>query len=871
MPLDRSTLGLTRREFVLGAGGSLAGVWAAAGLAWDVPRQSGGSPPTIVLLNEAALRKRYPQEVAAMMLAARQFSQKHNGELVDTGNNTTPAAIKKLLVRHSRPPKRLVIYGEEDGIPRFKVKGRNLDLDTDYFYGDLNYDGQAEVAVSRVLGNPQAMIGQLNMPPPQGAPHALCFGSDPRLALELNRSAASFAAHGCTFDTQDWGDPTMLAQADVVMLAGHGDPNGWYGGITDAYVTAATVPKLPRHPVVFAGACSTVPPGSPILRAFMNQGCRVYIGAATASYGWTPGALGNELTMHMLDVMAEHPDWTVAEIIGEARNRYVRVNQLGPTLLRLERGEEFDFGLVEVSTALQFQVFGDITATYPRAPLRPLFAPHPLVHSRAALHAGQTVPIRFEIGSSDGVPILYLCGDWHKDVSTGLVLEVVQNRQLVHRLDWHEQREWYMFVDAVTGGYFDGDRYHAYAIAALFRHNGANEVDIVVKEASQPITLLPESQIQVWHKRKPVHLPPTQLARRQGINLLILSKGEGLEPLRRALTTVDSLQVDVHDDLGSYLDPFEFPGDQNQAFDLSQYDVIVIDELSRGCRRFPRGMLERLRGFVKLGGGLIMLGGRAQFGGTKEGGTFRGTPLEEALPVKMLMAHDHVFAAESTYLGRLGGYDDDAGANSPRIEDHLDWAMSQPAPVVFNNLAVKYRSQFDRQARRGDPAAQRFFADASARLASYSIDLGDSGSNLKEADRHFQWAKTQTRDRLRQAIEVKLRRLWTGSAERGWIVEGKTAVGPIKAHPIADNLDWTQFPEISGYNRVAAKPEAEVLARTGTGDPLLVAWHFGQGRSAALMASFGRTWSSELPKWPYYARFWGNLIRWMSRADEKAK
>ena len=858
---------ITRRDFAAHSLGALTSGLVWAGFPAAVAAQAALSPPTTVLINEAALRKRYPQDIAALLEALQKFVNSKNGDILDVGRETTARGIKAQLLRHSRHPKRLVIFGEEDGIPRYKVKGRNLDLDTDYFYGDLDGDGFAEVALSRVLGSPQAMIRQLGHSSPQvDAPKALLFGGEPRQHLEMNRFVSFLGDAGCAIEIRGAGDTQALAQADLVGLEGHGDPNGWYGGAGGPYVTANTVPDLPRHPVVFAGACSTATPGAPILRAFLERGCRAYIGAASEAYGWTPGAYGNELFMHLLDVARAHHDWTVAAIIGESRNRYARVNHLGPTLLRLERGEMVDFDLVDVSTALQFQVFGDITAKFPAAKPRHPFALYPITSSAVTLKPASAVSVSFQVGPSDGIPTLFLRADWASHLCAHLEIEISQNRQLLHTIDWKKQREWYEFVDMNVGGYAEGDHYHAYAIVPLFRREGTNEAVVALKHAAQPIQLLSDSAVQVWTRRNPPHPPPKQLTRKAGINLLLLADKEGLDPLRHALASIEQVQVDVQDNLGDPLDPYEFPSKRDQFLDLSVYDVILVDELPRGFHRFPRGSMTRCRDFVKQGGGLIMLGSHKTFGGNKDDGGFGGTPIEELLPV-WIGKNIQVFAAESVYLGRLGGYDD-RGANQTQFEGHLGWAQHQPANVVVDNLVMKYTFQFDRQARASTAAAQRFYGEASARLASYGVDLGDAGSNLKEVGPHVDWARRQSAEALRQAIENKVRTLLAG-VPNGLIVEQKTLLGPIKSHPISAGLDWSHFPEIGGYNRVTAKPGANVLASTKSGDPLLTVWQFGQGRSAAFTTSFGRKWAPEFHNWPSYARFWGNLIRWVVRVGEK--
>ena len=841
---------VTRREFVARAAAGAAALSAAWEMLSAPAVQAAGAPTpsTSVLVNEAFLRKQYPQDIALLLDGVKKFAEQHGGDVVYVGKDTTPVAIKAQLLKLERRPKGLVIFGAEDAIPRFKVKAPGVELAIDYFYGDLDGDGVAEVTISRVLGNPWAMLRQLGMSPParlldrityrgnngpkaivgevhrtgtdqwvetnnagslgfrsmsetdselvlydasrdiyfkaelttrrfftrtgttqswrptyevvdveteavptrapaaSKAPRALLLSDDPRRHLEINALATVLGDLGCILDVRDWADPRMLAEADVIEMAGHGNPNGWYGGITGTMVTVATVPELPRHPIVFAGACSTATPGAPILRTFMEKGCRVYIGPASDGYGFTPGAIANEVAMHFADALRTHPDWSVATLVAESRNQYIRVNQLGPQLLKLEKGEAPQVDAVAVHTALQGMVFGDITATFPRSQPRPIYAKHVLASDPRTLKAGDSIPVRFEIGPNDGLPTLFFRADWDKDVCASLEIEIRQNGKLLHKLDWREQREFWAYADLRSGGYYDKARYHAFALVPLIRRAGANEATIRLTKASKAIQVRPESALQVWPKRKPVRLPPSRMVRQDGINLLWLCRDTDLDPLRNALTTIDRLQFDKHRDFGDRLAAFEFPEDPNQLLDLARYDVILIDDVSGGYRAFPRGMGAKVRDFVKNGGGLVMTGGEDSFNGKfgviSQGG-YGGTPIEEALPVRIISADD--------------------------------------------------------------------------------------------------------------------------------CVNKKTTVGPIDArHPIAAGLDWSTFPPILGYNRVAAKPGADVLARTGSGDPFLAVWQYGKGRAAALTTRSNRDWGSEFKKWAYYARFWGNLIRWVSPTRDEA-
>src|SRR5207302_2603536 len=62
----------------------------------------------------------------------------------------------------------------------FVMRAPGQDLPVDYFYGDLDGDGLAEVATSRILGSPQAMIRQLGTTAESASPHVLILNAEPR-------------------------------------------------------------------------------------------------------------------------------------------------------------------------------------------------------------------------------------------------------------------------------------------------------------------------------------------------------------------------------------------------------------------------------------------------------------------------------------------------------------------------------------------------------------------------------------------------------------------------------------------------------------------------------------------------------------------
>jgi uncharacterized membrane protein len=524
---------------------------------------------------------------------------------------------------------------------------------------------------------------------------ALAFTSGPQVHLEGNALATVMGDLGCRFENRDWPDLQSLARAGAIYFCGHGNADGWYGGITGTIVTAPSVPDLPARPIVFAATCSTATPGAAILRTFMDRGCRVYIGAASDSYGYTPAANGNQLLMHLIDALRASPDGSVAELVAQARNRYVRANGLAALMLQLEKGEARQVDPVAAHTALQWIVFGDITATHPRSQPTTAFTKLPFAPNHIALNPGGSISRRFNIGPTDGLPTLFFRGQWDKDVSAGLQIDVLQNGELMHQLDWREQREYWAFTEGQAGGHWEGDTYHAFALLPLMRRADANDVTLRVTRASKPIQVRLESAVQIWPKRHPPQLSAPRLARTDRSNLLWLCRNDDTGPMRKALGNIARLNYLEQRDFGDRLAVFEFPGEPQHLLDLANFDAILIDDVSGGYRAFPRGMGAKVRDFVRAGGGLVMAGGTDSFNGRfafiSQGG-YGGTPIEDVLPVRIVSSDDRVEG--KTTVGPIdAGHPIAAGlAGSPF-----------PAILGYNRVAAKPGSSVLLRTASGDP------------------------------------------------------------------------------------------------------------------------------------------------------------------------
>ena len=79
-----------------------------------------------------------------------------------------------------------------------------------------------------------------------------------------------------------------------------------------------------------------------------------------------------------------------------------------------------------------------------------------------------------------------------------------------------------------------------------------------------------------------------------------------------------------------------------------------------------------------------------------------------------------------------------------------------------------------------------------------------------------------------------------------------------------------KFPPLLGYTVTQAREGAEVplyVERHGLKDPLLAAWQYGLGRSVAFTSDAEARWSAKLVRWPFFRKFWSQVVRWSMRAE----
>ena len=490
---------------------------------------------TLLLVNMTDLADVYPEDVSDIQKAIEAFARRHNAGILDideiyrekTGKHIkipeypNPELTKiareiksEIISRTGGKLDYLILVGDENIIPMWEISLGRLRLHTDSFYADLNGDGLPEVVVTRILGNAEAMQRQLSETTQVGGPEAsiLC-SEDTRIHLETQRFLDVLTQQGHQVAVMGRGGAEQLPQSDLIIHFGHGTPKSLSNRFGEDFVTAKGMPTLLRHPIAIVDGCATTPPGSALLRAFLNNGCRAYLGSTATVAGMTPARYTNQLVMHFLDAYQAHPEWSVAKLLSVARAEYANVTKLCDVLLELEQTgtiQRFDREKsTHLMTFLEWHAYGDPFACLHQGAARSVFAKHSLVKSPMPLSVREknAVEATFELENTDGQPILFLRSDWLNSISSSLAVQVQQNGQIIHQLQGDTDIIYQHLEDICVGGYVDGDMYHAYWLLPLQREVGQNSLQVTLVSQEGALTILSDSTIEIWPDWETISAP----------------------------------------------------------------------------------------------------------------------------------------------------------------------------------------------------------------------------------------------------------------------------------------------------------------------------------------------------------------------------
>jgi uncharacterized membrane protein len=340
------------------------------------------------------------------------------------------------------------------------------------------------------------------------------------------------------------------------------------------------------------------------------------------------------------------------------------------------------------------------------------------------------------------------------------------------------------------------------------------------------------------------------------------------------------------------------------------YDAVVLEDVTATV--LSRAQMEALRNYVRdLGGGLVTIGGPQSYGL----GGYRGTPLEEVLPVTMDVRHRVGLPSVAIVLivdtsGSMAAL----GAETAKVELAKETAQSVVDLLGERDLIgviqfaqehrwlvplteARHRERIVEQVARlhAGGGTNLFPALAGARTAlaaqnvkvKHVIVLSDGHTDPgdfepltrrmraermtisavsvgKDADVNFMASLARWGGgRHYVARDVySIPQIFVAEAmvaARAYLVEERFVPQRQQTDLMAG---LGNLPALLGYVATSAKPAAEVHLRSAQRDPILATWRYGLGRAVAFTSDAVPRWSVEWHRWQDFALFWSRAVRW---------
>ena len=347
--------------------------------------------------------------------------------------------------------------------------------------------------------------------------------------------------------------------------------------------------------------------------------------------------------------------------------------------------------------------------------------------------------------------------------------------------------------------------------------------------------------------------------------------------------------------------------------EMQSYDAIFISNLAAGDLGLDRQKL--LESAVRdFGVGLVCVGGDQ----TYAAGGYRGTPLEETLPVSMeldskkvlpsgavvLVMHGMEFAngnevARMCAQGVLAalGPTDQMGVvlwdgterwlfELQKVENKKKLAaqiagMNQGDLGSFQGvLQMAYDSLQKSTANLkhiivfsdgdpGQPTPTLMSAIAAGRITVSTVLI--SGHSPPDT---MEWMAEQGRGRFYNVTSPDdLPQIFI--KETAVILKSAIYEEPFQpqlrsASEVVRGIGSTEYPKLLGYVATTPKPRAETPLWTDKGDPLLAHWQYGLGRAVAFTSDAKARWARIWLDWDKYRQFWSQIGQWSMRRLENA-
>ena len=354
--------------------------------------------------------------------------------------------------------------------------------------------------------------------------------------------------------------------------------------------------------------------------------------------------------------------------------------------------------------------------------------------------------------------------------------------------------------------------------------------------------------------------------------------------------------------------PSQFPLD---SLELQAYDAVILDDVDRPS--FSEAQQLAIESAVgNMGVGLIMIGGERSFGA----GEWRGSPVEQALPVEMDIKQEEVIpdgalaiilhSCEMPEGNALALKVCQKSVDSLSAKDWFgivhygaqnEWAVPllqardkagikakigkiQPGDMpdfdgIFR-LALKGLKGINASVKHmlllsdGDPSPPapellKQCRDGKITVSTicYFAHGGAQGAESNQMRRiaSMTGGKYYYLDDAKKLPQIFIKE--SQRVARSLIVNRTFTPLQRTKSPVLTGFEG--LPAVTGYVLTEPKPRAEVALVSPENAPVLAHWQYGVGRSLAFTSDAKPKWASKWVQWGGYQSFWAQAVRWVSK------
>jgi len=353
--------------------------------------------------------------------------------------------------------------------------------------------------------------------------------------------------------------------------------------------------------------------------------------------------------------------------------------------------------------------------------------------------------------------------------------------------------------------------------------------------------------------------------------------------------------------------------------EFQNYDSVVLSNVS--ADQLSVDQMKMIRSNVRdLGSGLVMIGGDQSFGP----GAYRGTPIEDALPVRMevqkqkvmpvgavaMVLHTMEFgdgnrwaretaAAVIDVVGEedfVGVLDYEVGEQwgipmqRARNKSQLKSALYRLNPGDMPDFHQIVKMALDGLQRDAKPAAVKHIIIISdgdptppsqalmkqivdAKITISTVTVFPHGTGTETMEMMAEIGKGEFYN-VTQPEEIP--RIFLKEAQR--VLKPAIIEEPFQPRLLEDSRllqGIESTPPLLGYVATTPKeaPGVEVAMVSDRDDPVLASWRYGLGRSVAFTSDAKNRWAAPwLANWgANFTRFWAQTVRWTIRSTARAE